>query len=430
MTESEESTTTTTPEEVAHGETENRALEDLPLPILESNCTNLNLLGQHNNPLIQDSLPQSSNLSSNHGQFRTNVDQINGSEAIGTQAQPFSLNQVQLGDMLMYQQMNTIAMQSIPVPHHNVAMDSNIPKVQIQFPTDMTFDVTFGPTNSFVPIVESVSQGIESQCEKDDLSNEHSDKEEDSDDDNDEDSPSIMDSLDLLKATPLARNLAEFEKKYPTELSQEPEDRTQIVEPNEDDVLFGRGGMTNHHPGNKIYRSLVEAHKPDYNIAPTKMRPRVAKRIIFAMRNSKKNIRFLKRDSKTNTWFDVGDAVASSKCSQALREKSPEERKQIKKEKELKKVSGMTNSRASTGVLYQKPVAVDFSQMPSLIPPPEQVYFNNSLQFVPTSVERHSRKRDLESLESPEPTKMLKMLETQEKEGGEDESKEKTIWAV
>ena len=51
MTESEEATITT-PKEVAQGDnaaTENGALADLPLPILESN-----LIGQQNNPLIQN----------------------------------------------------------------------------------------------------------------------------------------------------------------------------------------------------------------------------------------------------------------------------------------------------------------------------------------------------------------------------------------
>ncbi|GFH52884.1 hypothetical protein CTEN210_09360 [Chaetoceros tenuissimus] len=426
MTESEEATITT-PEEVAQGDnaaTENGALDDLPLPILESNCTNLNLLGQQNNHLIQNSAPQFSLFSSNHGQIGTNVEQINGSEAIGTQAQPFSVDQFQLFQMMMQQQLNAGTMQNIPVPHHTVAMDSNIPKVQIQFPTE-SFDVTLGPTNNFVPIVESVSQGVESESEKDNPSNEHSDKEEGSDEDDEEASSSNMDSLDLLKATPLVHTIAEFEKKYPIDLSQDPEDRTQFIEPNDSDVLFGRGGMTNHHPGNKVYRALVEAHKPDYNIAPTKMRPRVAKRIIFAMRNSQQNTRFLKRESKTNAWYDVGDAVASSKCAQALREKSPEERKQSKKEKELKKA-------ASTGVLYQNQVAVDLVQMPSLMHAPDQMYFNNNLQFLPTShsIERHSRKRGPDSLESPEPSKILKMLESKESEGDEDENKEKTVWAV
>jgi len=34
-----------------------------------------------------------------------------------------------------------------------------------------------------------------------------------------------------------------------------------IKEPHDNDVMYGRGGGTNHHPGNKQYRKLVEDRK-------------------------------------------------------------------------------------------------------------------------------------------------------------------------
>ena len=34
------------------------------------------------------------------------------------------------------------------------------------------------------------------------------------------------------------------------------------------DILCGRGGLTNHHKGNKRFRDIVALHRPDYVRAP------------------------------------------------------------------------------------------------------------------------------------------------------------------
>jgi hypothetical protein len=50
------------------------------------------------------------------------------------------------------------------------------------------------------------------------------------------------------------------------------------------DVLFGRGGMTNGHAGNRRFRDIIALHRPDY-IRATKMdKPNVARRIVRAIR--------------------------------------------------------------------------------------------------------------------------------------------------
>jgi hypothetical protein len=68
-------------------------------------------------------------------------------------------------------------------------------------------------------------------------------------------------------------------------------------------------------------------HKPDYHLAAKIIKPRVARRIVHAIRNSSIGARFLKKDAHTDMWYDVGDKAASEKTSQALREKSPDEKK-------------------------------------------------------------------------------------------------------
>jgi hypothetical protein len=57
-----------------------------------------------------------------------------------------------------------------------------------------------------------------------------------------------------------------------------------IDTPTAHDVLFGRGGMTNGHPGNRRFRDVIALHRPDY-IRATKMdKPNVARRIVRAIR--------------------------------------------------------------------------------------------------------------------------------------------------
>ena len=81
-----------------------------------------------------------------------------------------------------------------------------------------------------------------------------------------------------------------------------------IDTPTAHDVLFGRGGMTNSHPGNKRFRDVIALHRPDYIKAIKNDKPNVARRIVRAIRTASPPGRFLKKcdDGK---WRDVGDKV-------------------------------------------------------------------------------------------------------------------------
>ena len=93
------------------------------------------------------------------------------------------------------------------------------------------------------------------------------------------------------------------------------------------DILCGRGGLTNHHRGNKRFRDIVALHRPDYVRATKIQKPSVARVIVRAIRNGDPPGRFLKKDEKTGHWIDVGDRKAAEKTSQALREKGEDEQK-------------------------------------------------------------------------------------------------------
>lgn len=86
----------------------------------------------------------------------------------------------------------------------------------------------------------------------------------------------------------------------------------------DDDVLCGRGGETNHHPGNVKYRQLVKACQSCYMFAKRCDKPKISALIVQAIRM--RGGRFLRRPGAGSPWIDVGNQKAREKTSQALRE--------------------------------------------------------------------------------------------------------------
>ena len=84
-----------------------------------------------------------------------------------------------------------------------------------------------------------------------------------------------------------------------------------------DDVLCGRGGGTNVHPGNRRFRDLVNASRRAYLKARKNDKPAISRSIVSAIREM--NGRFLKKDEKSGLWHEIGDDGAREKTSQALR---------------------------------------------------------------------------------------------------------------
>ena len=99
-----------------------------------------------------------------------------------------------------------------------------------------------------------------------------------------------------------------------------------IAEPNENDVLCGRGGRINAHEGNVQFRDIVMANKKEYLAKTTKKleKQHIAARVVEFIRTLDPPGRFLKEDSDTGLWYDVGDAKAIKKAGQALREDAPD----------------------------------------------------------------------------------------------------------
>jgi len=122
-----------------------------------------------------------------------------------------------------------------------------------------------------------------------------------------------------------------------------------IHTPRTSDVLFGRGGGTNTHAGNRLFRDLINAHRRDYLKARKNDKPAITQRILEMVKEGHGG-RFLKKapfsagggsnkkkgdgeGSVVGTgWHEVADSSAREKISQALRQRAPELKKLIYKD--------------------------------------------------------------------------------------------------
>eukprot|EP00563_Minutocellus_polymorphus_P005299 CAMPEP_0181042778 /NCGR_PEP_ID=MMETSP1070-20121207/12339_1 /TAXON_ID=265543 /ORGANISM="Minutocellus polymorphus, Strain NH13" /LENGTH=503 /DNA_ID=CAMNT_0023121029 /DNA_START=134 /DNA_END=1645 /DNA_ORIENTATION=- len=94
-----------------------------------------------------------------------------------------------------------------------------------------------------------------------------------------------------------------------------------IDKPHPHDILSGRGGASNNHMGNKIYRTVCEHNKGLYAAAPRNEKLPIAVRIVEAVRSRDPPGRFLERKKEDKLWYEVTEKRAVDKTAQALREK-------------------------------------------------------------------------------------------------------------
>jgi len=109
----------------------------------------------------------------------------------------------------------------------------------------------------------------------------------------------------------------------------------RIRTPHANDVLCGRGGGINSHPGNKNFRNWVRERKEAYNLATSKVaKASVAREIVQIVRCLNPAGRFLMREggstSSSSYWVEIDDNKAMAKTSQALREGAPAIRSKAK----------------------------------------------------------------------------------------------------
>jgi len=99
----------------------------------------------------------------------------------------------------------------------------------------------------------------------------------------------------------------------------------KYMEYSDNDVLMGRGGKSNHHPGNQRYRAEIERLQERYKLTDDKdEKTNISAELVQHVQSYGGH--FLEKDDKG--WYVIDDVVARRKVSQALREdKDPEKRR-------------------------------------------------------------------------------------------------------
>jgi hypothetical protein len=148
-----------------------------------------------------------------------------------------------------------------------------------------------------------------------------------------------------------------------------------MEEVSEHDVLCGRGGATNVHPGNRYFRSLINKFRDQYLRSRKIDKPHISRAIVTEIRN--RNGRFLKKDEKLGLWFEIGDDLAREKTSQALRQRAPDHRRRlmVEDQKRLHELTTGTKAPSSNPMAVMPPapsalpsqyLQMPFSQMNSM----------------------------------------------------------------
>lgn len=93
-----------------------------------------------------------------------------------------------------------------------------------------------------------------------------------------------------------------------------------MIQPNENDILLGRGGNNNKHVGNAQLRRLVQMHCGAYKKSNKKAKSAIAWELVKYIQNLSPPGRFLRKDPETNEWEVVDDKIAKEKMNQSLRD--------------------------------------------------------------------------------------------------------------
>jgi len=97
------------------------------------------------------------------------------------------------------------------------------------------------------------------------------------------------------------------------------DDANAIWEPAPPDVLSGRGASVNAHPGNKKFRALCFARKPEFEAGNHAAKRRVATEIVTNTFDGGK-ARFLKKKGEKGPWYAMTKEQAILKACQVMRD--------------------------------------------------------------------------------------------------------------
>jgi len=153
----------------------------------------------------------------------------------------------------------------------------------------------------------------------------------------------------------------------PIRNEQEHTPAEHVLHPHDHDVLCGRGGLTNHHPGNSWYRRLVRSNRSLYKKSPKHTKLLVSKAIVHHVLSQNPPGRFLECHKTNGLWYPVPYKRAVDKTSQALRERDRDD----DNDDEVPVLKGNTGLPPNLSDLAQAAIAKSQLAQPQIdLPPP------------------------------------------------------------
>lgn len=127
--------------------------------------------------------------------------------------------------------------------------------------------------------------------------------------------------------------------------------RPYVLNPTDVDILLGRGGKSNHHPGNKRYREEIKNFQLSYQQLQSKEdKTDLSRHVVDHVHGYKGRFLSLDKDVRPNRWYEVTDIVARRKVSQALREDDDPVKRREKRARYLdRKLNKKNNNSTAQG---------------------------------------------------------------------------------
>lgn len=165
--------------------------------------------------------------------------------------------------------------------------------------------------------------------------------------------PNIMHNLPEISASTLTSNGNSGSPSSSTTGSKKRKkkrrdiDESRAIEPTDDDVLFGRGGYTNSHPGNIKFRNKALELRPWYESSSKEEKYNISELLLESVKSE--GHRFLEKGSD-GLWHEVIGNGARKKASQALRERLKGTRRSTTKRSSIDIDGGNAHSSSITSV--------------------------------------------------------------------------------
>eukprot|EP00536_Pseudo-nitzschia_multiseries_P003200 jgi/Psemu1/301818/fgenesh1_kg.47_\ len=128
------------------------------------------------------------------------------------------------------------------------------------------------------------------------------------------------------------------------ELQAKDENFSGIDCPRHSDVLFGRGWPIRKHPGNALYRHVLEQYLHEYNMATDRGRKSLVAWSVVCKLKDSHGSRFLREDKNGGFWYEVSDDAAREKVSVGFRDMRKPKNSQDNKNRDSKRAGSVTDS--------------------------------------------------------------------------------------